>query len=179
MKKVLVLTGSNHSASMNVQFSRYSATKLTDSEVTFLDMTQIDFPMYGIDYEQANGLPETVKSRFEQLQGFDGYIVSSPEHNGNVPAVFKNFIDWMTRVDRNFLGGKPTLVLTTSPGPGAGANVRGLLSNSLPHFGGSVTSSFGLPSFGKTFSSEGIGEHETALNTAIEQFEAAFVTETV
>jgi len=180
MKKILVLTGSNHSNSMNVQVAKYAANKLTDSSVSYWDMTQVDFPMYGIDFEQANGIPQAIQDKFNQLQEFDGYLIASPEHNGNVPAVFKNFIDWMTRVNRNFLGNKPTMTLTASPGPGAGQSVRTLLNNSLPHFGGNVVSSFGLPSFGANFSAEGIpAELETTLNTAVESFENTFVTETL
>lgn len=177
MKKILVLTGSNHSASINVQLNRYAASKLKNSVLSYMDMTQIDFPMYSIDFEQANGLPESVQNTFNDLQQYDGYLIASPEHNGNVPAVFKNFIDWMTRVDRRFLGGKPTLVLATSPGPGAAASVRSLLSNSLPHFGGAVTGSFGLPSFSSTFSEAGIGSHEVELDTVLNIFESEFITE--
>jgi NAD(P)H-dependent FMN reductase len=81
----------------------------------------------------------------------NGLILSVNEHNGNPSAYFKNVIDWLSRVERDFLKDTKVLLMATSPGRGGGSNSLKVVNETLPRFGAEVVASFSLPSFSHNF----------------------------
>jgi len=108
-------------------------------------------PIYSMDRELESGIPDQAKSLKDKIKSSDGIIISFAEHNGSYSAAFKNVFDWVSRIEKGTWGGKPMLLLSTSPGGRGGATVLSTATGSFPHQGGEVKGSFSLPSFNSTF----------------------------
>ncbi len=102
MKKILAFAGSNHAKSINHQLVEFTASQFTDAEVKVLDVRDWKIPMYSINMD-PDQTPEQITELISLIQGSDGFIISSPEHNGGIPAFFKNIIDWLTRRGKKVL----------------------------------------------------------------------------
>ena len=99
----------------------------------------------------------------DDIKNSKGLVISLNEHNGNPSAYFKNLIDWLSRLERNFLEGKKIFLMAASPGRGGAVGSLGVVEKVLPRFGGEVVATFSLPSFSHNFSSsEGITNAELA-----------------
>lgn len=154
MKKILALTGSNSKNSINQQLLTYTATLFEMVKLDVLDIHKMDIPIYGIDRERVFGIPEPVISLINNMRGYDGFIIASPEHNGQTTAFFKNLLDWMSRYKRNFLSNKPLLLMSTSPGGKGGANNLEIMKKFTPFWGASTTFTYSLPFFRDNFDTE-------------------------
>ena len=97
----------------------------------------------------------------EKMNEADGFIVSSPEHNGSMPAVLKNTIDWLSRIEQKVFNDKPTVFMSTSPGPRGGASALGHLVDVMPYRGANVVGHYSLGSFGEHYS-EGVLDESTS-----------------
>ena len=74
-------------------------------------------PIYGIDKENASGVPQLAKDFHQLIKDHDGsHVVSMAEHNGSYTVAFKNLIDWTSRLEGKLWDDKPIFVLSTSPG---------------------------------------------------------------
>ncbi|MFD0992899.1 NADPH-dependent FMN reductase [Tenacibaculum geojense] len=173
MKKVAVFAGSNSKQSINKALATYAAQSLKNSSFTVLDLNDYELPLYGVDYETENPYPENADKFNNQLDNFDGFIISLAEHNGTYTAVFKNLLDWLSRKERKIFRDKPTLLLSTSPGPKGAQSVLSFATNSFPFFGAKITDSFSLPSFNDIFKKGEIIEKNIndILSSAVENFE--------
>ena len=87
MKKILAFSGSNHSKSINQQLVNFTASLIDDIDVKVLDIRNWDIPIYSIDMD-PDQTPERVSELMQLIEEYDGFIVSSPEHNGGTPAFF-------------------------------------------------------------------------------------------
>ena len=112
----------------------------------------------------------------DDLQKADGIILSVNEHNGNPSAYFKNLIDWLSRLDKNFISGKKILLMSTSPGKRGGIGAHEVSKNLLTRFGAEIIATFSLPSFYDNIDAEkGITdtllseEHLSALSLFLEE----------
>ena len=163
MKKILALAGSNNAKSINFQLIEFTASLLSDHNVTVLDIRDWDIPMYSINMD-PDQTPEKIAELIELIKKHDAFIFSSPEHNGATPAFFKNIIDWLSRRGKNVFDKKPMFLMSTSPGGGGGATNLKYLIHSLPYQGAEVAASYSLPSFydnfkdGKIEDSDHLGE---------------------
>lgn len=82
-----------------------------DIRIVTLDLT--DVPLFNQDLEKQP--PEPVRQLREVVRSADGLVIVSPEHNGLVPAVTKNVIEWASRPSEDsVLDGKPAGVLGAS-----------------------------------------------------------------
>lgn len=73
-----------------------------------LDISEI--PIFNMDLE--DNPPPAVTHMRESIRSADGLIIVSPEHNGVIPAVTKNVIEWASRPpDDSVLDGKPAAVI--------------------------------------------------------------------
>lgn len=63
------------------------------SEVTLLELADLDIPMYNADLE-ARGTPPDVLHLKQLLWEHRAWIICSPEYNGSYTALLKNTIDW-------------------------------------------------------------------------------------
>jgi NAD(P)H-dependent FMN reductase len=117
--------------------------------------------MYSEDHEKEHGFSNSLIEIMKDIKNADGIIISVNEHNGNVSAYFKNFLDWLSRLDKNFLDGKKVLLMSTSPGKRGAIGAFEITNNILPRFGASAVMGFSLPSFYDNFDeSKGITNSE-------------------
>ncbi|MEM9932382.1 MAG: NAD(P)H-dependent oxidoreductase [Bacteroidota bacterium] len=154
MKKILVFGASNSASSINKQLAFYAASTINGAEKTYIDLKDFPLPLYCIDDQKAEGFPEKASEFHQLLENHDGYIISLAEHNHNFTSVFKNIIDWVSRMDRNMWKGKPMLLLSTSPGGRGGRNVMDIALSSMKMMGANITGHLCLPSFYDNFKPE-------------------------
>ena len=173
MKKILAFAGSNHAKSINYQLVEFTTSLISDCEITVLDIRDWELPMYSINLD-PDQTPEKITELIALIKDNDGYIIASPEHNGGTPAFFKNILDWLSRRGKNVFDNKPVMLMSTSPGPGAGANHLKYLINSLPYQGAQIASSFSLPSFQNNFQDGKVtSDHLSQLTESINQLKGA------
>ena len=176
MKKILAIVGSNSASSINRKLAAYTGTLFQKAEVEIFDLQGFDVPIFNPDLEKEKGFPQAVKALFDKLQEQDGFIIASPEYNGSIPAAFKNMVDWISRIDMKFLGGKPTLLLSTSPGKNGGATNLKTLANLIPWWGASLVEAFSLGNFHQEYDIETeqlSGETADKFKTLVEKLENA------
>ncbi len=175
MKNIIAFAGSNSKSSINKQLAIYAANQINNAQVQELDLNDFELPMYGIDIENEQGIPDNAKTFLEIIKASDGIVLSLAEHNGAYTSVFKNIFDWMSRIDGKLWSKKPMLLMATSPGGRGGATVLEIAKGRFPFMGGNIVADFSLPSFNDNFSEDGIKNEELskALNSAISKFENA------
>ncbi len=147
MKKIIAFSGSNSSKSINQQLIHAVAAMVEKAEVEIISLRDYSAVIYGIDEEESNGFPSAMEALKDKLGEADGFVVSSPEHNGSMPAVLKNTIDWLSRMGRKVFNGKPTVFLSTSPGGRGGASVLQHLLAIMPHQGAEVIGGHSVGNF--------------------------------
>ncbi len=175
MKKIIALAGSNSKNSINKQLAVYAANQVNGVEVIVLDLNNFELPLYGIDYEMENGIPENAQKFLDEIKSSDAIVLSLAEHNGAYSSVFKNLIDWMSRIDGKLWNNKPMLLMATSPGDRGGASVLEIAKVRFPHMGGNILADFSLPFFTKNFSENGIVDIDlkAKFNDAVSVFKKA------
>ena len=169
MKKILAFAGSNHAMSINHQLIEFTASITTNMEVTVLDIRDWDVPMYSLDIDDES--PARISELIQLIDEYDGFMISSPEHNGGTPAFLKNILDWLSRKKKGVFERKPIFLLSTSPGPGGGATNLKYLIHSLPYQGATIGASYSLPSFHSNYiDGQVIGDHLGELKESIGEF---------
>ncbi len=158
MKKILAFSGSNSSQSINHELVAYIGSLIKDHSIKVIKLTDFDIPMFSEDLERG-GFPEDLKKLHSEIVKHDGLIMSVPEHNGSLPAFFKNILDWLSRFDRPFLAGIKIFLTSTSPGGRGGRSSLDAAKTLLPYFKGEIVDSFSLSFFSKNFS-EGITDQD-------------------
>ena len=151
MKKILAFTGSNSVNSLNHKLLKYASLLIKNYEVTVIDLNDYDVPMYSFQLQKENGFPEKIVKLTNLIQEYDAFIIAVPEHNGMMPAFFKNIMDWISRLERQVFNGKPVLLLSTSPGKSGGKRGLKILELFIGYFAGNVAGTFGLPMFNDNF----------------------------
>ncbi|MDF1695197.1 MAG: NAD(P)H-dependent oxidoreductase [Saprospiraceae bacterium] len=177
MKKIITIAGSNSQQSINKSLLSYSTSLLENVEIIPIDLNDYILPIYGVDYEAENGIPAAVKRLDKSLNKADGFVISLAEHNGSYAAVFKNTIDWLSRVNIKIWREKPMLLMATSPGGRGGITVLENAKAYFPYLGGTIAADFSLPSFYDNFSKDGITDKELQeeLNKKIQLFEQSLI----
>ena len=151
MKKVIIIAGTNSQKSINKKLLSYTSSLLENVEIISIDLNDYVMPIYGVDFEAENGVPTAIKRLNELLDDADGFIISLAEHNGSYAAVFKNTIDWLSRVNMKIWREKPMLLMATSPGGRGGATVLQSASTYFPFLGAKIIETYSLPSFYDNF----------------------------
>lgn len=164
MKKNIIAFGaSNSRESINKQFAIYAANQLTNTDVETLDLNDFEMPIYGIDYETENGIPELAHIFKEKIKNVDGIVISFAEHNGAYSTAFKNIFDWISRIEQDVWYNKPMFLLGTSPGGRGASTILEIAVNKLSRMTEGKVVDFSLPSFHQNFHSEnGITEVDLA-----------------
>jgi len=171
MAAILALAGSNSSTSINFKLVQFTTSLVQNHDVHIRNMAEHAFPMYSENHEKENGFPDALVELKKQINSSDGLILSVNEHNGNPSAYFKNILDWLSRMDRNFLEDTKVLLMSTSGGKRGAQGSLAVIKNMLPRFGAEIVASFSLPSFNNNYGDEGIldetlkGEHQNTLDT--------------
>lgn len=154
MKKIIFFAGSNSSRSMNHKLVSFAASQVAGHHVEIIKLTDYVLPLFGEDIEREMGYSETLKSLHAKIEQADALVISVNEHNRTVSAFFKNTIDWLSRLNRNFLDGKKVLLMSTSDGKRGASAALEYTEKVLPRFGALVVDSFSFPSFSENFSIE-------------------------
>jgi NAD(P)H-dependent FMN reductase len=173
-KEIIAFAGSNSKTSINKQLAIYASSLVDNVDVTVLDLNDFELPLYGIDYENDNGIPDNAQKFLNHIKNSDGIILSLAEHNGAYASVFKNIFDWMSRIDGKLWSDKPMLLMATSPGGRGGATVLDIAKGRFPFMGGHIVADFSLPSFNANFSEGKLINKELSsqLNEAVQSFKA-------
>ena len=146
MKRIITIAGSNSQKSINKRLLNYTSGLLENVEIISIDFNDYVLPIYGVDFETENGIPPAVKRLDRLFDTADGFMISLAEHNGSYAAVFKNTIDWLSRVNMKIWREKPMLLMATSPGARGGATVLESARGYFPYMGANITDTFSLPS---------------------------------
>ncbi|MFW5851739.1 MAG: NADPH-dependent FMN reductase [Bacteroidota bacterium] len=175
MKLILFFSASNSSTSINTEVVKYAA-KLSNEYSKYIDLREYDTHIYSADLEKNNGVPAHIHTLVEQFRNADGFILACPEHNGSLPAFFKNIIDWISRIEKNIFGNKPVLLLTTSPGKTGGETVNKTLQILLPRWGAQSVIALKIPDYHSVNTAEEYfsshSEHAKIIYNAIAKFDA-------
>lgn len=147
MKNIIAFSGSNSSKSINQQLVHIAAKMVDGATVNVVNIRDYEAVVYGQDEEEENGFPVSMVEFYKLIQAADGFIISSPEHNGSMPTALKNTIDWLSRMGGKVFNDKPTLFLSTSPGPRGGASVMEHLLTIMPYQGAKVIGGHSVGSF--------------------------------
>jgi NAD(P)H-dependent FMN reductase len=151
MKNILAFAGSNSRTSINKQLVIYASGLVKNAEVNIVDLNDFDLPLYGIDFEQSQGIPDNAHKFFNLIKESDGLLLSLAEHNGSYTTVFKNLFDWMSRIESKTFCGNPMLLMATSPGGRGGASVLEAAASRFPFHDAKIVAQFSLPMFGDNF----------------------------
>lgn len=133
--RVLVIPGSARTGSWNVKLAQAAAALLgaNGAAPTVADLRALALPVYDGDLEAAQGVPEGAHALTRQLAEHDAFVVVSPEYNAFPPPLLINTIDWVSRLPEGMkaLNGKPTALLSASPGALGGLRSLLVLRNFL------------------------------------------------
>jgi chromate reductase len=172
---ILCFAASNSSKSINHQLVNFVANQI--EKVEMIRLQDFDMPIYSSDIEEDSGIPENAQSFLDKIKQANGIIISFAEHNGSYTVAYKNVFDWASRINSKVYQGKPMMLLSASPGPGAAKSVLAQAENSMPFFDGKVVSTFSLPSFFDNFDAEAgkivNQDLSTGLDKALKVFLAA------
>ncbi|MCM4163022.1 MULTISPECIES: NADPH-dependent FMN reductase [unclassified Arenibacter] len=176
MARILAFAGSNSSTSINYKLVKYSTSLIIGHEVELINMVDYNFPIFSEDLEREEGYSDVLHGLKDRMVHANALILSVNEHNGNPSAFFKNVLDWLSRVDRNFLADTKIFLMSCSGGRRGGAGSLEVVKGILPRFGGEIIATFSLPSFNHTFdTAKGITDpelakaHKNALETFLSQ----------
>lgn len=177
MKKVLAIGGSLNKNSINQRLAIFAANQVKDAEVEVLDMNDYPMPIYSVDLQAEEGIPENAFKIDEILKSVDGLVISLAEHNGVYSTAFKNMFDWLSRIEVEVWKNKPMLLMATSPGGRGGQKVLGIAVEAFRWYGGNIIADYSLGNFNDVFSEDGIKDPEKAieLKQKIDLFEDAMV----
>ena len=90
MKKIVAFGASSSKSSINNTLASFALSKVQDSVPIVLDLNDFEMPIYSIDREKKDGIPELAYRFKDSLKKADGIIISFAEHNGAYTVAFKN-----------------------------------------------------------------------------------------
>ncbi|MEO0812564.1 MAG: NAD(P)H-dependent oxidoreductase [Myxococcota bacterium] len=131
--KVFAMAASLRAASLNKKLiaAAKTAAESSGATVDLANFRDFTMPLYDGDLQESDGIPEAAQALAKRIEEADAVLLASPEYNYSIPGVLKNAIDWLSRMRPNpFSGGKPLMLLSTSPGSVGG--VRGLWQTRVP-----------------------------------------------
>ena len=157
--KVLIVPGSNRSASLNVKLAGHIARQLTlmGADATRISLADYPMPIYDGDDEAKNGIPEPARKLIAQFKAHDAIIIVSPEYNGSIPPLLKNTIDWMSRDGVAPFHHRVFALAAASPGALGGMRVLLALRQCLEVALGAliIPEQFSLPAANRAFDDNG------------------------
>ena len=178
--KILAFAATSSKHSINKQLVGYATRILEDQPdvdvtVETIDLVDYEMPIYSIDRQNEGGIPQAAHDFFDKIAQADAVLISFAEHNGFYTAAYKNIFDWASRIDMRVYQDKPTVMLSTSVGPGGGANALRTAVGSAQFFGNDVVASLSIPSFHEHFDTT----TQTLANPGLDsEFRAALATVT-
>ena len=98
--KILVIPGSLRTGSLNAKLAAVAAYQFAQSgvEVTRISLADFPLPIYDGDLQTRSGVPKNAVDLKRMIGAHHGVLIVTPEYNSSVPALVKNAIDWVSRV---------------------------------------------------------------------------------
>jgi chromate reductase len=98
--KILVIPGSLRAGSLNAKLAAAASHELAQAgaEVTRISLADFPLPIYDGDLQTKSGVPKHAINLKRMMSAHHGVLVVTPEYNSSVPALVKNTIDWVSRV---------------------------------------------------------------------------------
>jgi NAD(P)H-dependent FMN reductase len=98
--KILVIPGSLRTGSHNVRLAAAAAYMFAQAgvDVTRISLGDFPLPIYDGDLQARSGVPKNAVNLKRMIGAHHGVLFVTPEYNSSVPALVKNTIDWITRV---------------------------------------------------------------------------------
>ena len=98
--KILVIPGSLRTGSLNAKLAAVAAHALAreGAEVTRISLGDFPLPIYDGDLQAKSGVPKHAVHLKRMMSAHHGVLIVTPEYNSSVPALVKNTIDWVSRV---------------------------------------------------------------------------------
>jgi NAD(P)H-dependent FMN reductase len=138
--KILAFAGSTRTESFNKKLAKIASVGAVEAgaDVTVIDLRDFPMPIYDGDLEQKDGLPSNARKLKDLMLTHQGFLISSPEYNSSISAVFKNTIDWTSRQSEGEIPlacfkNKIAGIMSASPGMLGGlrglVHVRSILGN--------------------------------------------------
>ena len=174
MKRIIAFAGSNSKNSINKQLATYASGLVENVNVDILDLNDFELPLFGVDLEmELGGQPENAHKFLNKIKESDGIVLSLAEHNGAYATVFKNLLDWMSRIESKTFFGKPMFLMATSTGRRGGKSVLEIAQNRFPYHKANIVDVFSLPLFNDNFSNGKIinGELDKELKSKVKAFQ--------
>lgn len=118
--RIIGFAGSLRSASYNKMALKLVLQKAKEAgaETEFVDLKELNIPLYDGDLEKEIQLPDGIKLLREKIEKADGVVIATPEYNHSLPGVLKNTIDWLSRTKYfpSVLTNKPFALFGASDG---------------------------------------------------------------
>ena len=98
--KILVIPGSLRIRLAQCEAGRRAAHELAQSgvDVTRISLSDFPLPIYDGDLQAKSGVPKHAVNLKRMIGAHHGVLIVTPEYNSSVPALIKNTIDWVSRV---------------------------------------------------------------------------------
>lgn len=130
--RILAFAGSLRKDSYNKTLIKIAVAgaNAAGADVTYIDLRDYQLPIYDADLEGESGIPDNAMKLKQLFIDADGLLLSAPEYNSSMTAVFKNTIDWVSRPvpGEPSLGGISGKIVTLmSASPGVFGGLRGLV----------------------------------------------------
>lgn len=99
-QKILVIPGSLRTGSLNAKLAATLAHELSQAgaDVTRISLSDFPLPIYDGDLQAKSGVPKNAVNLKRMIGSHQGVLIVTPEYNSSVPALIKNAIDWISRV---------------------------------------------------------------------------------
>ena len=167
MSKILAFGASSSKNSINKKLAVYVSGCIPNADVNVLDLNDYEMPIYSIDRENENGIPDLAYRFKEQFKSSDAVVISFAEHNASYTSAFKNIFDWISRIDKNVWHNKPMFLLATSTGGNGAAIVLEAAFSRISRVNTNHISTFSLPNFNQNFN-ENSGITDPKLKSSFE-----------
>ena len=133
---VVVIVGSLRKESFSLKIA-HALAKLAPASLQLEVTTLHGISFFNQDLEAAP--PADWLAFREKLQKSNGVLFVTPEYNRSIPGVLKNAIDVGSRpYGKSSFNGKPTGIVSNSPGPLGGVSAAKHLQNILPGICGPI-----------------------------------------
>ena len=134
--KIGYIVGSLSSQSLNRGLSKVLEA-VAPAGVELFEIPIKDLPVYNRDFDAD--YPQVARDLKESIEGADGIILVTPEHNRMYSGALHNAIEWSSRPWGSMsLAGKPVAAIGTSPSGVGTASAQQHLRSTLLFFGSKV-----------------------------------------
>ena len=162
--KILLFAGSIRTGAYSGKVADAAQKELVSqgADVTRISLADYPLPIMDQDLEREKGIPENALKLARLIAAQDAVLICTPEHNGSMPALLKNTIDWVSRIHRdngkplNPYAGRVAGICSSSEGQYAGIRSANHLRAVLVRVGMEVISpEVSVPHGGEAFDEDG------------------------